>query len=129
MPWLALAILLLQTVDYQADGIKALDAKQYEKAADLFKKAVAEDPADYAPHFHLALALGLLNRDAEAIAEYKRTLDLKPGLYEAELNLGICLLRSKSPADASPYLKAAAEQKPKEARTAYFYAQALLDRG
>jgi tetratricopeptide (TPR) repeat protein len=129
MSWLILAAVLLQRVDFEAAGIKALDAKQYDAAAELFKKAVAEDSKDYGAHFHLALAYSLLNRDAEAIPEYITVLDLKPGLYEAELNLGICLLRKKDPAAALPHLKNAAEQKTKEPRPAYFYAQALLDSG
>ena len=129
MSWLALAAVLLQSVDYQAEGIKALDAKQYGTAAELFKKAVAEDPRDYGAHFHLALSYSLLNRDTEAIPEYNKVLELKPGLYEAELNLGICLLRAKDPAAALTHLKGATEQKPKEPRPAYFYAQALLDSG
>ena len=53
----------------------------------------------------------------------------KPGLYEGELNLGICLLRSKNPAEAAPHLKSAVEQKPKDPRAAYYYAQAVLDSG
>jgi tetratricopeptide (TPR) repeat protein len=129
MTWVALAALFLQSVDYQAEGRKALDAKQYQAAADLFRKAVAADPQDYGAHFQLALAFSLMNQDAEAIPEYKKVLELKPGLYEAELNVGISLLRSKDAAGAVPYLKAAAAEKPKEARPAYYYAQALLDSG
>src|SRR5690348_9866128 len=129
MPPILLAALLLQTVDYQADGIKALDAKQYDAAVDLFKKAVAGDAQDYGAHFHLALAYSLLNKDADAIPEYRKVLELKPGLYEAELNLGICLLRAKDAPGALPYLKAAAAEKPQEPRPAYYYAQALLDSG
>ena len=103
--WLLVAALLAQTADFQADGIKALDAKQYDAAVGLFTKAVAADPKDYAAHFHLALAYSLLGKDAEAIAQYKSTLELKPELYEAELNIGICLLRVKDAASAIPYLK------------------------
>ncbi|HTS78088.1 MAG TPA: tetratricopeptide repeat protein [Bryobacteraceae bacterium] len=127
--WFLLAVLLAQAPDYQGDGIKALDAKQYQSAADLFTKAVAADPKDYAAHFHLALAYSLLGKDADAVAQYKSTLELKPGLYEAELNEGISLLRMKDAASALPLLKNAAGQKPKEFRPAYYYAQALFDRG
>ncbi|MBZ5606408.1 MAG: tetratricopeptide repeat protein [Acidobacteriia bacterium] len=129
MTWVALAAVLLQAIDYQAAGIKALDAKQYQQAAELFRKAVDADPKDYGAHFQLALAFSLLNQDSAAIPEYKKVLELKPGLYEAELNVGICLLRTKDAAAAVPYLKAAAGEKPKEPRPAYYYAQALLDAG
>ncbi|HWB97646.1 MAG TPA: tetratricopeptide repeat protein, partial [Bryobacteraceae bacterium] len=53
----------------------------------------------------------------------------KPGLYEAELNLGILLLRQKQGGAAVPYLQQAVEQKPKEFRPRYFLAEALLASG
>jgi len=76
-----LALLLFwPATDYEAEGLKALGAKQYEQAAQLFSQAVQTDPKDYAAHFHLALTYSLLGKDAEAIPEYQKTLDLKPGL-------------------------------------------------
>src|ERR1039458_10619092 len=89
-----------QTPDYDAEGTKALDAGKYEAAADSFAKAIAADPKDYYAHFNLAMAYTFLHRDDEGIAEYRKTLEVKPGLYEAELNGGILLLRQKNPADA-----------------------------
>src|ERR1700756_2166369 len=123
--WVLVLALLAQSVDFEAEGVKALDAKRYAEAADLFAKAVAADPKDYAAHFQLALTYSLQGKDAEAIPQYKTTLELKPGLYQAQLNAGISLLRTKQPAEALPYLKSAAEQKPKEPRPAYYLAQAL----
>ncbi len=89
-----LAALLAQATDFQADGMKALEAQKYEEAAALFTKAVAADPKDYSAHFHLALSYSLLEKDTQAIAEYKTVLDLQPGLYEAEVNLGLLLVRT-----------------------------------
>lgn len=125
LPKLLLAFFFWQE-DPQAEGIKALEKQQYLPAADLFRKAVAQAPKDYATHFHLALALSLLNQDAEAISEYKKVLELQPGVYEAQLNLGILLLRQKQPAEAVAQLKVAAEKKPKEFRPNYFLAEALF---
>ena len=126
--WIVLVALLAQSADFQADGIKALDAQKYDEAVELFTKAVAADPKDYGAHFHLALAYSLLGKDANAIPEYKTVLELKPGLYEAELNLGISLLRSKDASAAIPYLKSAVEQKSKEFRPALYLAQALFEK-
>ena len=128
--WVAAGILfLLQATDFSAEGMKALEAQKYEQAADLFGKAAAADPKDYAAHFHLALSYSMLKRDAEAVTEYQKVLELKPGLYEAELNLGIVLIRDSQPAAAIPYLEAATGQKPKEARPRIYWAEALLDSG
>src|SRR3984957_2251924 len=127
--WVLLAILLAQSVDYSAEGLKALDAQKYDAAVELFTKAVSEDPKDYGVRFNLALAYSLLGKDAEAIPQYKAVLDLKPGLYEAELNLGISLLRSKDAAGAVTQLKAASEQRPKEFRPVFYLGDALRETG
>src|SRR5215467_9621668 len=96
-------LFLLQSPDYNEEGRKALEAQKYEDAAADFSKAVAAEPSDYTAHFHLALADSLLKRDSEAIAEYKKVLELQPDLYEAQLNLGILLLRQKDAESAVPY--------------------------
>src|ERR1700692_2914627 len=99
-----LAVLLLaaflQAQDPMAEGMKALDGNHYEAAVASFKQAVEKDPKDYAAHFHLALSYSLLKNDSDAAVEYRKTLELKPGLYEAELNLGIVLVRNKQFQDA-----------------------------
>src|SRR5208283_154007 len=127
-PTLAVLLFLSQASDFAGDGLKALDSGQYETAAEAFRKAVAADPADYSAHFNLALAYGFLARDEEGIAEYRKTLELKPGLYEAELNCGILMLRRKD-AGAEALLEAAAAQKPDEFRPRYYLAEAQLQAG
>lgn len=128
--WAIIPVLLfLQAVDHNAEGRKALEARNYELAAQAFTQAIQADPNDFTAHFHLALAYSLLKKDTEGIAEYQKVLALKPGLYEAELNLGILLLRQKQAAPALPYLQQAVEQKPKEFRPRYFLSEALLGTG
>ncbi|MCC7173958.1 MAG: tetratricopeptide repeat protein [Bryobacterales bacterium] len=126
---LILVCALLQSADPSAEGLKALDAKDYETAARSFALAVEADPKDFAAHFHLALANSLLGKTAEAIAGYKTVLALKPGLYEAELNLGRLLLDRKQPGEAIPLLSAAAAGKPLEFRPNFYLAEALLAAG
>lgn len=129
--WVAAAAFLLfaPAADYQAEGLKALDAKQYQQAAQWFSQAIQADPKDYASHFHLALAYSLLGKDADATAEYEKTLELKPGLYQAELNLGILLLRDKNASAAARHLDTAAQAKPKEFRARWYLGEALLASG
>jgi superkiller protein 3 len=121
---LALA-LLAQSAEFGAEGLKALEAQEYEQAEQFFAKAAEADAKDYSAWFHLALAQSLLNKDAEAVAGYRKALELKPGLYEAELNLGIVLLRQKKAAEAAPFLQSAAQKKPKEFRPSFYAAEAL----
>ena len=134
-----LAVLLFAPPpDFLAEGVKALDGNQPAAAESLLRQAVAAAPNDYTAHFNLALALSLQQKDAEAIAEYRKTLDLKPGLFQADLNLGMLLLRNKRPAEAAPVLKDALDDLTKDApsnsaqqaaRANLYYAQALFDAG
>ena len=125
------AVLVLAAFQTSAsqEGLKALDQRQYQNAVDAFTKAIAADPADFSSHFNLDFAYSMLGNDKLAIDEYKKTLELKPGLYQAELNLGIILLRDKQASDAVPHLAAAADQKPKEFRPNYYLAEALRQQG
>ena len=125
----AVMLLLLQTPDYDAEGSKALEEGKYELAADTFSKAIAADPRDYYAHFNLAMAYTYLHKDGDATAEYRKTLEIKPGLYEAELNGGILLLRQQNPADALPLIDDAATQKPGEYGPRFYLAEAQLQTG
>src|SRR5262245_12479848 len=127
--WALAPFLLLLQADITSEGLKALEEGRYDAAVSAFTKAIGSDPKDYFAHFNLAMSYTLSNKDAEAIAEYRKTLELKPGLYEAELNGGIVLMRQKNPADAAPLLEDAARQKPAEFRPRYYFAEALLQTG
>ena len=128
--WAVLLLLWFQTAASPgADGMKALEEGRYADAAQAFSKELAADPGDYSAHFNLALAYSFLNRDADGIAEYRKTLELKPGLYPAQLNAGILLLRQKAAADALPLLEAAAAQKPAEFRPRFYLAEAEFGAG
>jgi Tfp pilus assembly protein PilF len=125
----AAALLFFQAANPGAEGMKALDEGKYEAAAEAFTKVIAADPSDYTAHFNLALAYSFLQQDDRGIAEYRKTLELHPGLYQAQLNLGILLLRQKKPVDARPLLEAAAAQKPAEYRPRFYLAEAELGSG
>jgi tetratricopeptide (TPR) repeat protein len=126
---IAAAFLLLQTTDYTDEGLKALEAGRYQAAAEAFAKAVAADPKDYVAHFNLAQAYGFLHKNAEGVAEYRKVLELKPGLYEAQLNAGILLMRGNDPAEALPLFSQAAAQKPEEYLPRYSLAVAQYQTG
>jgi tetratricopeptide (TPR) repeat protein len=113
----------------QAEGLQALDRHDYQRAEQIFTKLTAGDPKDYSALFNLALAETALNEDEKAAEHYKQTLALKPGLYEAELNLGILYLRDQRAADAQPLLREAIKQKPNQARPMRYLGDSLLATG
>lgn len=115
--------------DPVAEGMKALEAQRFEDAEKLFGEAVAKAPDDIHARFHHGLALSFVNRDTEAAAEYRKVLELRPGLYEAQLNLGVLLLRGKQASEALPLLEESTKQKPGEYRPNYYMGEALLALG
>jgi tetratricopeptide (TPR) repeat protein len=120
------ALFLFQSGQAPADeGLKALEEQKYEAAAEAFSRAVAADPQDYSALFHLALAHSMLGKDAEAVAGYRKVLALKPGLYQAELNLGILLVNLKEAEGGVPLLKSAAAQAPGKFAPNFYLAEAL----
>lgn len=128
--WIALtAAGLVAQEDPLAPAIKALDEGRFDAAVDLLAKAVAADPADISAHFNLALAYSLLDKDAQAIPEYRKVLELDPNIYEAQINLGQVLLRSKDAASAIPHLQRAATEKPADFRASYYLGEALAETG
>jgi tetratricopeptide (TPR) repeat protein len=104
-------------------GMKAMEANRWEDAENAFSRAVAEDPSDFAARFHLALAQTFLNKDEAAIAGFQKALDLKPGLYEAHLNLGLLLFRYRRFEEAAKHLEEAAGQKPADVRALFHAAE------
>lgn len=112
-----------------AEGLKALEEQRWDAAVASLSKAVEADPKNYALHFNLAFGLSMAGKTPEAIREYRSTLDLKPGLYEAQLNLGVLLLGQKQAAEASNLLLDALKQKPGEYRPNWYSAEALFAAG
>jgi tetratricopeptide (TPR) repeat protein len=128
-PSIVLVLLFAFQTNFSEQGMKALDENRYPAAVESFTQAIAADPKDYSLHFNLALTYSLMGKNADAIPEYKKTLELKPDLYEAELNLGISLLREKQPVEAVVYLTPAVARNAKEYRPNYYLATALLGTG
>ncbi len=128
VPILSLLLALNLQTDPQTAGLQALDKGDYARAEQIFSNLVSQDPKDYGALFNLALAETGLKNNREAAEHYRQVLALKPGLYEAELNLGIVDLRDKRAADALPLLQDAARQKPDAARPKRFLAEAFLAR-
>ena len=113
----------------QSAGLKALDRGDYAAAEEVFLQLTKSDPTDYASYFNLALAETALKKNDDAVEHYKRALTLKPGLYEADLNLGVLLLRVGQPADAIQFLRQAADAKPNQPRPKRYLADSFFATG
>src|SRR6185369_12333476 len=111
------------------EGIKMLDEQRYADAAVFFAKAATADPKDYAALFHLALSQSLLEKPDAAIANYEKTLTLKPDLTEAQMNLGILLSSAGHNTRAEQLLNAALEKNPNSANGLLALGRTLMAEG
>ena len=115
--------------DPQIQGLQALDKGQYADAERIFSQMAERDPKDYSAVFNLALAETALKKDEQAVGHYRRSLELKPDLFEAELNLGILLLRLQRNSEASPLLQTAAKQRPGQPKLQRYLGDSYLVAG
>jgi tetratricopeptide (TPR) repeat protein len=72
-------------------GTLALQAEQYDIAADFIRRAIAAR-GDWAEGFyHLGLALQGIGHFQQATVSQRRAVALNPQLFEAQYNLAVCL--------------------------------------
>lgn len=107
-----------------AQAQEALNRKDYAAAVPLLEKIVAAKPGDALPHFGLGVAYSELQKNPEAIAEFRKAISLDPKFPPAHLNLGLLLLDS-DPAAAAASFQRAAELLPGQVRPVYLAGEAL----
>jgi len=103
---------------------KLAQTKQYSQAIPEYKLAIQEDPQNETAFFGLALAQSQAGQNDQAIESYQATLKINPGLWEAEVNLGILLLNQQSVSEALVHFKKAQGINPKNFRTHYYTGKA-----
>lgn len=78
----------LEAQTFLDQGNEAVEAGNYEDAAEAFEHAVEIDPANPRARYNLALAQQNLGDLEGAVATYLRAVQLDPNLIEAYINLG-----------------------------------------
>lgn len=82
---------------------------QAEPQLQALTKTQASNPQVW---FDLGFAESHLSKNSDAIAAYKKAVELSPKWFEANLNLGLALAKAGSFSDAAASLRAATELKP-----------------
>jgi len=82
--------------------------RRYPDAQAQLEKSLQENPNDADAHHALGIALDAQRDLARATDEFREAVRLRPGFALANLNLGWELVKSGKPAEALPYLTAAA---------------------
>lgn len=84
---------------YIAQGDKYREAKDYAKAVDAYKKAIALEPSAYA-YNNLGLAYYDMEQFSEAVASFQQAIRLKPNVALYRQNLGGAYLEMGRKEDA-----------------------------
>lgn len=95
------------------DQAEALLSKgDYITAVSLLQQMTAQDPTSYQAWYDLGYCHQALNQDAEALAAYKKSLEINPKIFETNLNVGLLLANSREQDQAISYLQAATRLQP-----------------
>lgn len=83
--------LVHSAVSEENEGIRALDAGDFTKAAGHFRRGVELAPASPSLHHRLGTALSLTGDTGGAAAQFEEAVRLSPGFSQAHYSLGVLL--------------------------------------
>jgi tetratricopeptide (TPR) repeat protein len=90
----------IQKQKFLKEGNLAFEQGKYPEASILYGKSLQEDPRFAEAHYRLALTQMKLGTWSYAAVELSRAIELKPDLWEAQLELGKLQLAGGKPQDA-----------------------------
>jgi len=73
----------LKAEEYFREGYMASMAREWDSAISLYTKSIELDPSNPESYLQRAAALEMADRIGEAMADYRKTLQLKPDSYLA----------------------------------------------
>jgi Flp pilus assembly protein TadD len=101
-----------QTADPLQEAEGLLQKGQYAQAEEKLQSQASEQAKNPQFWFDLGFAQSHQGKTREAVTAYRKAVALAPDWFEANLNLGIDLLKSGDSSAAVPVLKHAVELKP-----------------
>ncbi len=89
----------------------AIEKKDYASAQATLTKLTAADATSYQAWFDLGFVYNAQGKVDDSIAAYRKSVTVKPDVFESNLNLGLMLARAHNP-DAEQFLRVATTLKP-----------------
>jgi Tfp pilus assembly protein PilF len=105
---------------------KAVDAKRYPEAVDLFKQIVENDSHDFQAWTELGTSYLLLGKIEEAESSYQRAIEERPQFFLALLNLGRMRVATKKFEQAIDPLSRAVTLQPESAEGNFLLGESYL---
>jgi tetratricopeptide (TPR) repeat protein len=101
----------------------------YRDDLSIWLDTVGKAPCNPRAHYNLGKVLAARGRLDEAVARYRKALEILPNLAEAHINLGIALAMRGRPHEAAAHFLRALEIRPDDAEAHYNLGLALASRG
>ncbi len=89
----------------------AIERKDYATAEQKLSAYLTSAPKDFQAWYDLGYVFNATGRQAQAIDAYRKSVAIKPDVFESNFNLGRLLASAGSP-DAATFLRAATQLKP-----------------
>lgn len=106
----------MMTTAYIGAGDIYLENGDNESAAVRYGQAAEITPGSFDANFKHGLALHLLERFAEAVEAYLKSLAIRPGDFKANLNVALAYLQFGESEKALPFAERAVKIEPKDAQ-------------
>jgi tetratricopeptide (TPR) repeat protein len=110
-------------------GNKLYAEQKYGEAAASYGEAIGLNPANWAYHFNLGLALKKAGKSEEALAAFRKAVELNPDSYSANKETGESLAKAGQFADAKTYYEKAAALSPDDPDAQYNLGVCLVNLG
>jgi len=95
-------------------------AGNFQEALTELEALAAKDPRQWVVHYQMALSFQGLKRDDEALASFKKAVELNPSNAQLYGALGAFYIKLNRPEEARKQFDLAAELSPDDAATAFF---------
>lgn len=110
-------------------GVRAMERKALEKAAEHFRKAIEIHPAYATAHNHLGVVMMQTGQRDEGRAAFARAVELNDNYASAHVNLAKVLFGERNAKDAEPHLLKAVKSAPLNPEILSLLANAQLING
>lgn len=96
--------------------VTRLQLRHWEDSETLFRHAVAVTERNFVAHLHLAQIYAERGERGRALEHFRTTLEIRPGMWQAQASLGNTLRRWGRPDKALPHLTNAVRLRPHDPR-------------
>ena len=93
-----------------------LQLRHWQDSETLFRHAVAVTERNFVAHLHLAQIYAESGERGPALDHFRATLEIRPGMWQAQASLGNTLRRWGRPDKALPHLRNAVRLRPQDPR-------------